>query len=183
VKALTLTQPWATLVAVGAKKIETRSWRTDYRGPIAIHAGKGLGPVRGIAGLRELCGREPFRSVLDAHWADIRLISGWFGELGQITREPERCLPAGSIVAVATLVSCEPTDGADARHGGGWHLVGNVEGRWYLTDQERAFGDYSPGRYAWLLADVRRLPVPIPARGALGLWTVPAEIEAQIVKE
>ena len=40
-KALTLTQPWASLVAVGAKRIETRSWRTDYRGPIAIHAAKG----------------------------------------------------------------------------------------------------------------------------------------------
>ena len=30
-KALTLTQPWATLVAIGAKRIETRIWRTDYR--------------------------------------------------------------------------------------------------------------------------------------------------------
>lgn len=26
------------------------------------------------------------------------------------------------------------------------------------TDQERAFGDYTPGRYAWLLADIRALP-------------------------
>ena len=39
-KALTLHQPWATLVAVGEKRIETRSWSTDYRGPLAIHAGK-----------------------------------------------------------------------------------------------------------------------------------------------
>ena len=41
VKALTLTQPWATLVALGYKQIETRSWRTQHRGPIAIHAAKG----------------------------------------------------------------------------------------------------------------------------------------------
>ena len=34
VKALTLTQPWATLVAIGAKRIETRSWSTRYRGPL-----------------------------------------------------------------------------------------------------------------------------------------------------
>lgn len=40
-KALSLTQPWATLVAIGAKKIETRSWSTSYRGPVAIHASKG----------------------------------------------------------------------------------------------------------------------------------------------
>ena len=39
-KALTILQPWATLVAIGAKKIETRSWPTKYRGPLAIHASK-----------------------------------------------------------------------------------------------------------------------------------------------
>lgn len=37
-RALTLWQPWASLVAVGAKQWETRSWRTDYRGPVLIHA-------------------------------------------------------------------------------------------------------------------------------------------------
>lgn len=38
VKALTLWQPWASLVALGVKTIETRSWSTKYRGPLAIHA-------------------------------------------------------------------------------------------------------------------------------------------------
>lgn len=37
-RALTLWQPWASLVAVGAKKWETRSWSTKYRGPLLIHA-------------------------------------------------------------------------------------------------------------------------------------------------
>src|SRR3954451_22243677 len=41
IPALTLTQPWATLVAIGAKQIETRSWGTSYRGWLAIHAAKG----------------------------------------------------------------------------------------------------------------------------------------------
>src|SRR5574343_420007 len=41
-RALTLTQPWATLVAIGAKKIETRGWCTDYRGALAIHAAKSI---------------------------------------------------------------------------------------------------------------------------------------------
>ena len=45
VKALTIHQPWASLIALGYKKLETRSWRTRYRGPIAIHAGKKLIPV------------------------------------------------------------------------------------------------------------------------------------------
>ena len=39
-KAITLIQPWATMIAVGAKTYETRSWSTSYRGMIAIHAGK-----------------------------------------------------------------------------------------------------------------------------------------------
>ena len=38
-RVLTLHQPWASLVAVGAKCFETRSWRTHYRGELAIHAG------------------------------------------------------------------------------------------------------------------------------------------------
>lgn len=41
-KALTLTQPWATLVITGRKRFETRGWRTGYRGQIAIHAAKGM---------------------------------------------------------------------------------------------------------------------------------------------
>ena len=37
-KALSLRQPWASLIANGRKTIETRTWRTHYRGPLAIHA-------------------------------------------------------------------------------------------------------------------------------------------------
>lgn len=39
-KALTIIQPWATLIAMGSKHMETRSWSTNVRGPIAIHAAK-----------------------------------------------------------------------------------------------------------------------------------------------
>lgn len=40
-KAITLLQPWASLIAWGIKTLETRSWKTSYRGPLAIHAGLG----------------------------------------------------------------------------------------------------------------------------------------------
>ena len=43
-KALTIWQPWASLLVSGRKKYETRSWATAYRGPIAIHAA--MRPVR-----------------------------------------------------------------------------------------------------------------------------------------
>lgn len=43
IKALTLWQPWASLMADGHKTVETRSWKTDYRGLLAIHAAKKKG--------------------------------------------------------------------------------------------------------------------------------------------
>ena len=53
-KALSLTQPWASLVADGRKTTETRSWLTHYRGPLAIHATKvrdpGISPQGGTGG-------------------------------------------------------------------------------------------------------------------------------------
>ena len=41
-KVLTLRQPWATLVAEGIKKYEFRSWKTNYRGKVLIHAGASI---------------------------------------------------------------------------------------------------------------------------------------------
>lgn len=35
-KALSVKQPWASLIATGHKTIETRTWKTNYRGPILI---------------------------------------------------------------------------------------------------------------------------------------------------
>ncbi len=172
-RGLTLTQPWATLVAVGAKRIETRGWATAYRGPIAIHAGQGLGPVGGRQGLHHQCAVPRFFRAL--HLSMFRVRQSRDGETW-----PEYdadLLPRGAIVAVAELVDCVTTlacEDPPLRDGAG--------NRWPLTDQERAFGDYSAGRYAWLLADVRRLPTPIPCKGALGLWRVPADVEAQIAE-
>ncbi len=41
-RCLSLTQPWASLIANGVKRIETRSWGTAYRGALAIHAAKSI---------------------------------------------------------------------------------------------------------------------------------------------
>ena len=60
IKAITLLQPYAALVAIGAKTIETRSWYTPYRGPLAIHAGKGRDFLY-------LCQSEPFRAGRSLH--------------------------------------------------------------------------------------------------------------------
>lgn len=41
-KALSIRQPWAWLIVNGHKDIENRNWPTRYRGPVLIHAGKGM---------------------------------------------------------------------------------------------------------------------------------------------
>lgn len=86
IRALSLHQPWATLVAVGAKRIETRSWQTAHRGLLAIHATRDL-PREGAA----LCHASPFREAL--------LAAGLAG--------PDD-LPRGCVVAIARLVDCTP---------------------------------------------------------------------------
>jgi hypothetical protein len=150
VKALTLTQPWATLMAVGAKRYETRSWSTSYQGPLAIHAGKGLGPVGGLRGLRALCALEPFRSVLtEAGYAD------------------PRDLPRGRVVAEGELVGCFSTLAV------GDELSALAEfSDVSPADHEEDFGDYGPGRFAWAIADVGQ-QVSSPVSGSLGLWDAP----------
>ena len=39
-KAITIKEPWATLIAEGYKEYEFRVWKTNYRGEVLIHAGK-----------------------------------------------------------------------------------------------------------------------------------------------
>lgn len=58
-KALSICQPFAQLVVSGAKCIETRSWKTAYRGRLAIHASGTFTPAT-----HELCQQPPFAAAL-----------------------------------------------------------------------------------------------------------------------
>lgn len=49
----------------------------------------------------------------------------------------------------------------------GWHPTETVD----VDDEERRYGDYSRGRYAWILGDPKQRDEPAPARGALGFWS------------
>lgn len=169
-KILTLTQPWATLVAVGAKRIETRSWRTDYRGPIAIHAAKTLNGIfrgAGPADLAAIVRREPFASALAPLTRDADEEERLFGLPTRVVS-----LPMGQIIAVVDLVDVVST--ADSPR---W--LSHVQS----DPRERDFGDYSPGRYAWLLENVRPLPVPYEIRGERGLQTLDPRVARYIAKE
>jgi hypothetical protein len=161
-KVITLTQPWATLVAIGAKRIETRSWKTDYRGPLAIHAAKGY-----PKDAARLCIEEPFLSALKK--AGLMQYGVWHPSNNE--------LPLGAIVATCELIGCGLITSAktfvSVRPQPRYNCVGIPP-----EEPEFSFGDYAPGRYAWILANVKMLETPIPAKGALGLWNFDLEAAA-----
>ncbi len=231
-KATTLWQPWAQLVALGVKTIETRSWRTSYRGPLAIHAGLRRPPMMHLPETRFTRDRTEYAEV-DEHngrcWLVIDTITDPAHQRPHRTdirdRVPRRStsptlfyphrgpwggrprneqggaadpaqpvtlvLPLGAVVATCTLTDVIPIGDEHS------FSTGIVEGepcptadqdvivyhklddslvldRWNKLNvgisQELPFGDYRPGRWAWLLEDIRPLDEPIPARGHQGLW-------------
>lgn len=139
-RALTLWQPWASLVVHGLKRFETRSWSTTHRGLLAIHAAA-----------------RPVSQAEYAQFADL---------LARCRIEGPEQLPRGVIVGFACVSEIFSVD----------YIRGN------LTDEERRVGDFSPGRYAWMLDGPVWLVEPIPCRGRQGLWTVTLGIAVRDVE-
>jgi activating signal cointegrator 1 len=109
--------------------------------------------------LAAFCQQEPVRSTLAA--------------LG-ITVAAQ--LPRGAIVARCELVGVVSTRQLMMTNGISWQSPQGRRYTYVLTERERAFGSYEPGRYGLLLADVQALAEPIPARGMPGLWDYNGEI-------
>ncbi|MEN6426069.1 MAG: ASCH domain-containing protein [Phycisphaerales bacterium] len=156
-KALTIHQPWASLIIAGVKRYETRTRRMNYRGTLAIHAAA-----------------MPFD----------RVFNSW-GHVTEAVRMEELCmrllqtdnlrdLPKGCILGTVEVVDCLPMvagwpDGDLYLHSQRF----DEDGRAILvpvSPEEWALGNYDLGRYAIQLADPKPLPEPIPARGQQGLW-------------
>lgn len=77
-RVLSVLQPWAWAIVHGPKRVENRSWRTDYRGPLLIHAGKS-------------------RSLLDEDYSDLPM------SVPDASR-----LTFGAIIGECQLVDCVP---------------------------------------------------------------------------
>jgi len=168
VRALTIRQPWATLIASGVKTIETRSWATKWRGQLLIHAGKAkpvsVGPWHIPSDLA--LGVRMERSVDDGSPSGE-------GRVWETTP-----LPLGAIVAVADLTDCVPIvdrwDSGGNDDGGRVVMVNGDDSLRYTpvgdVSDQLPLGGFTPGRYAWILDNVRPLAEPVPARGRQGLW-------------
>jgi hypothetical protein len=79
-------------------------------------------------------------------------------------------LPMAAIVAVARLAQCAPTTNRAGQACAAHPL-------------DLEFGDWSEGRFAWLLTDVVPLPEPIPVRGLPGIWNTSAEVDALVLAQ
>lgn len=185
-KMLTLHQPWASLIACGVKTIETRSWSTDYRGPLAIHAGKAWPVPVGEWQVPHDRGPGPYIE---------RLIDNPVTALRRWESIPT---PLGAVVAVADLVDVLPIElvlpkadrapGVPAMSSGHDKITTHpMTEELYrfkggdgldVTDQ-RPFGDFTPGRFAWLLDNVRAVE-PVPAKGHQGLRDIDPNIGAMV---
>jgi hypothetical protein len=171
-KALTLWQPWASLVAFGEKRVETRCWTTKYRGDIAIHAAKTtptwLGAsrfdqdfTRAMIEITERHGWDCFYWP-KSHWEALHHERARLYTAGAPHQHIDlgAAHGFGAILCIANLVAIEPTEKVRAD----------------LSQRERLFGNYEDGRYAWFLENVRRVRVPIGARGHQQLWYLDREL-------
>ena len=90
---------------------------------------------------------EPIKSVLEKHGYDNY-----------------ENLPIGMIIAKCELVNCQKIIELD-------DMCGAItEGNLSVDGNEYLFGDFTPGRYAWILNNIEILKKPIPAKGQLSLW-------------
>lgn len=82
-RALTIWEPWASTIALGHKRYETRSWETRYRGNLAIHASK--------------------KKTRQLHQIANNLVARFPSELAAINYDE---LPFGCVVAACRLIDC-----------------------------------------------------------------------------
>ena len=159
IKALSMWQPWASLVGTGAKQYETRSWSTNYRGQLLICSAK----KKDLSSLR-LLRDKAFQTGLRNNCEHCK---GWTANIYGREVICEHCqpltprdLPYGEAIAIVDLVDVVPT-GSMSRAGFGLYEV--------------RYGDFHPGRFAWRLENVRRFPPGVEVRGAQGLFEVEVE--------
>jgi len=149
-KIITLHQPYASLIAKGFKKYETRSWSTNYRGKLAIHSAKRLPDFETVMRLRDV-----FPSISRA----------FSSTTANYTKAESDLMPLGSIVAIADLIGCELMFST---------MISEQ------SQLELAVGNWAVGSYAWLLENVIALPTPIPYKGSQGLTNIDPEHLAEL---
>ena len=159
IRAITIWQPWATLLATGEKRFETRPWATRYTGPIAIHAGRDFRKE-----VQMIAERSGFCDLLERHgFAPDKYPRG---ELAG--------LPLGAIVGVGWMKRCVKTEDIVEEM-----FARSEEGSMLERDQiEVRLGDFHRGRFGFEIVNVTLLAEPIVCAGAQRLWRLDCRFEA-----
>ncbi len=119
IKALSIRQPFADKIIFHGKDIENRTWRTKFRGTVAIHAGMK------------------------------------FDEFVDLSDKEKKKAVRGAIIGIVDVVDC----------------VDKHKSKWFN------------GPIGFVLKNPRPLKKPIPCKGKLGFWKVPAKIEKEIRRQ
>lgn len=176
-KAISLWQPWASLIACGAKPYETRSWAPPLGligQTIAIHAAKKIdkGAVEFAEELvygQHNPGGFGLADKLEA--LDEDTPDNLMGIFGRST------LPIGCVVCIARLdAAFQLGDAADGTAVPAATVVRRLVSRAMpecFTVRYDTFGDYAPGRWAWLLRDIQPLKPPASVTGHQGFFELP----------
>lgn len=170
--ALSMWQPWASLVASGVKWLETRSWppHRDLIGTRVAFASTGSMPKDAKDALRH--GAPHFQALLDAVRA-----AGF--EIGWDRKKLVHNLPLGEVLCTSMLLGSYPMLDAETATdlperclliGHGRLLLVRPEGDIDATSQ-LPFGVFEPGRVAWHLGPPTLVEGEHPARGRQGVWT------------
>jgi hypothetical protein len=185
VKAITLYQPWAFLVAWGFKTLETRSWGTPYKGELAIHAAAGkprwdlFVDPKNEELARETVGACTLRagSVLAvAHLDGVLEIDG-FTSMHMEESHTGLEIPDKRVVQqTSSLLGYAWKQGKTRPRG----AIALGDGTSRSVRNEFAFGDLSMGRWAWQLSRVVVMHSDIPCRGRQALWNVPDDVVSAI---
>lgn len=167
-RALTLTQPWAGLVASGIKLVENRPRRIAPRDlfgqRFAVHASRQID-------------RKAWQRIIEI---EPKVALDYPGPMEPSARVHRLAGITSAVIAVATL-----------RHElhGGWNEDAIAEHKASLFEQLQILvGDGRQVRWffgpvGYILADVRALATPVPCRGALGFWSLPTNVERQVVEQ
>lgn len=173
-KAISLWQPWAQLIACGAKPYETRSWappRALIGTRIAIHAAKKID--KGAAEFAEalLHGQHglDLEHLLEATM--MRTPTPLLGVFGQVAM-PVGCVVCTALLDAAFQLGEEATDTPVPAARVGRRMTSRPMAACFTVRYDE-FGDYEPGRWAWLLRDVSVLDPPVPAVGRQGFFELP----------
>lgn len=163
-RALTITQPFAGLIAAKWKLVENRPRsmikREDFGKPFAIHAS---------------------REIDEDVYARLRELAPDVCPAAFSTFDPDAIVPPSmawyrlsriisAVIAVATIdrVLDPVAHGIDLDSDEARAPLAAAQRRWFF------------GPIGYVLRDVVALPEPVPCKGALGFWTLPADVEARV---